>query len=472
MTPRTDADGLQRRLDDALERARTAADVPGASVAVAVGDRTVLATSGVVSTRTQVPVATDALFQIQSITKVLTATLVLQLVDEGLVGLDDPVQRHLPEFRTADPGASTRITVRHLLTHTGGFEGDLWAPTTAGPDALDRFVRDLVPTAAQHSEPGTRFSYCNAGFGTLGRLVEVHRDLDYEHALRRHLTDPLGVEEIAFSANQAVASRTATGHIRPTPEEPLRPTREWALLPPSNPAAGNQLALSARGLLAVGRLFLTRGRAADGTRLLSEASAAAMLEPQLAQRPGLAPPTTLQGLGWYLVAPGVAEHGGGMPGVASVLRVVPEAGVAVAGLTNADAGQALLEDLLGSLHEELVGPLPDQPTPSRTPPTDAHVDGCTGRYATRQSVVTVTREDGRLWLTDEPRHERLAIAEAAGVADRTTRRELRPLEAGLCAVLDDDGRPTGTVSFLDPDAAGRYRFLATHRIAPRTASPT
>ena len=63
----------------------------------------------------------------------------MQLVDEGSIELDTPVQRYLPEFRTANARTSEQISVWHLLTHTGGFEGDLWAATTSGPDALQNF---------------------------------------------------------------------------------------------------------------------------------------------------------------------------------------------------------------------------------------------------------------------------------------------------------------------------------------------
>ncbi len=251
-----DHDDLQARVAADVSRLGVDEDVPGASVFLAWGSHVVEAVHGVVNTRTRIPVTPDAVFQIQSVTKIFTATLVMQLVDEGVLDLDDPVQVHLPEFHTADRAASERITVRHLLTHTGGFEGDLWQPTTSGDDALDRFVRDLVTQAEQFSPPGRRFSYCNAGFGTLGRLVEVLRGTTYENALRRHLAEPLGIDEVAFSADQALAFRAAIGHVRPEPSAPLRPTRHWALMPPSNPAAGNQLAMSARGLGRLGQVFV------------------------------------------------------------------------------------------------------------------------------------------------------------------------------------------------------------------------
>ncbi|MGI3784025.1 MAG: serine hydrolase domain-containing protein, partial [Janthinobacterium lividum] len=95
-------DDLQQHLETDLHRLATELDVPGVSVALASGSQIVEATFGVINTHTNVTVTPDALFQIQSITKIFTATLVMQLVDDGLVELDQPVRAYLPEFHTAD----------------------------------------------------------------------------------------------------------------------------------------------------------------------------------------------------------------------------------------------------------------------------------------------------------------------------------------------------------------------------------
>lgn len=136
---------VRHRLNADLLRLTATHEVPGASVAVLIGGQTTQASTGVVNMRTGVEATPDALFMIQSITKVWTATLVMQLADDGLVELDAPVTTYLPSFRTADERVSGEVTVRHLLTNTGGFEGDIWAPTTSGEDALQRFVEDLPP---------------------------------------------------------------------------------------------------------------------------------------------------------------------------------------------------------------------------------------------------------------------------------------------------------------------------------------
>lgn len=457
---------VRRRLVDDLPRLAAAHAVPGVSVAVLADGQVVEATAGVVNLRTGVEVTPDSLFMIQSITKVWTATLVMQLVDDGLVELDMPVRAYLPGFRTADERAGAQITVRHLLAHTAGFEGDIWAETTAGEDALQRFVEDLVARAPQHSRPGEMFSYCSAGYGVLGRLVEVLRNASYPRALRRHLAGPLGIEELAFCADEALAFRTAIGHASPSRHESPQPLQRWAVMPPSNPAAGNQLAMSARSLIAFAGLHLAEGLAPDGTRLLSTASARAMRQRQVDHPAAMG---GAQGLGWMLSErQGVVEHGGDAIGVAALLRIVPEQGVAVAMLINGGAAGPIVDGLLDPLLSELAGIEPAAPLP---PPGN---DGGTpdprrylGRYGTRPTVCEVTQEDGRLLLTVSDRNEALTLARTAGVAPVPRRYELRPLEGDLFVLVDPSGNTVGLREFVGTDATGRARFLHTGRAVPR-----
>ncbi|MBM6401413.1 serine hydrolase domain-containing protein [Phycicoccus sonneratiae] len=457
------SDGFATDLAATLDELAAKHRVPGVSVAVLRGDEVALATSGVVNTRTGVPVTPDSLFMVQSVTKVVTATLVMQLLDDGLVALDDPVVRHLPRFRTGEPEQSRRITIRHLLTHTGGFEGDLWAPTTAGPDALERFVADLVGEAPQVSPPGERFSYCNAGFGTLGRLVEVLRDETFEQAVRTRIAEPLGIEEIAFWADQALAFRTAIGHVG----DDLRPLRHWAVMPPSNPAAGNQLALSARGLLSFARMHLDDGRAPDGTRLLGAATARMMREPQV-EHPAVLGPHSRQGLGWWLRRGGLVEHGGGSLGVSSMLRTSPRHRVAAVVLTNSESGGRLVRELLEPWFADLPGVEPEPPP--REPAAELAGDAApyVGVFASRQVRAEVTQGDvGRLWLHRSSRGDALVMAASAGTDLPDEHHQLLRVGGDVFRAVGAGG-PGPDVEFLGRDADGRCRFLFLgSRVLPR-----
>src|SRR5690554_3029929 len=175
-------DDVAEFLQTQLARRAAERGVPGAAVAVVVDGEITDHAVGVLSTTTGVEATPESVFQIGSITKVWTATLVMQLVDEGLVRLDEPVTTYLPEFRLADPETTAAITVRHLLSHQAGFEGDVFTDTGRGDDAIATFV-DLLADMPQIFPPGAMFSYNNAGYIVLGLLVERLRGTTWEQAL-------------------------------------------------------------------------------------------------------------------------------------------------------------------------------------------------------------------------------------------------------------------------------------------------
>src|SRR5918993_3067485 len=132
----TGLDAYRPRLAALVRDAVEAHGVPGAAVGVLLGSDTAVATAGVANVTTGVAVSPDTLFQVGSLTKLYTATLVLQAHSAGVLALDEPVRAQLQEFSVADPGATLEITPRHLLTHTSGIAGDHLHDTGANPDAL------------------------------------------------------------------------------------------------------------------------------------------------------------------------------------------------------------------------------------------------------------------------------------------------------------------------------------------------
>lgn len=127
----TDLNGLLPDLIALLDTATRENHVPGASVAVSAGDQVIELATGVLNLNTGVTATPDSLFQIGSITKTLTATLTMQLLDAGLVDLDEPVRTYVPELAVSDPEAAETVTVRQLLSHTSGLPGTC-SPTSAG----------------------------------------------------------------------------------------------------------------------------------------------------------------------------------------------------------------------------------------------------------------------------------------------------------------------------------------------------
>src|SRR5215207_7863719 len=118
--------------------------VPG--VAVGVLDQGVVSAQGfgVTNVDHPLPVTSTTLFQIGSITKTFTGTLIMRLAEQGKLELDAPVRRYLPDFRVVDATASAEATVRHLMTHTSGWEGDLFLDTGNGDDAVAKYVATMA----------------------------------------------------------------------------------------------------------------------------------------------------------------------------------------------------------------------------------------------------------------------------------------------------------------------------------------
>lgn len=368
--------------------------VPGASLAVLRGDEETFETAtGLLNRNTGVEATPDSVFQIGSITKVYTSTLVMQLVDEGRVSLDEPVKTYLPEFNLADRAAANSITVRQLLTHTSGMDGDFFIDTGRGDDCVERYLVACNALPQLHP-PGELFSYCNAGFVVAGRMVEKLRGSTWDAELYLRLTGRIGADDTHTLPEVAILRRAAAGHI-PNPEQPdAEPVTAplWSLPRSSGPAGATPFA-TARDLLKLAKLHIDGGRAPDGSRVLSADSVRAMQERQLEL-----PDASLAGgwgLGWMLFDWGgaaVIGHDGGTVGQASFLRIVPERKLAVALLTNGGRAQDLYRELYGELFGELAG-LAIPPVPERAPDLKLDLARYEGRYERLSMRIDVTATD-------------------------------------------------------------------------------
>ncbi|MGW0086582.1 serine hydrolase [Streptomyces sp. NPDC003393] len=388
----------QRRL---AELARTHR-VPGAVLGILrlgadgsdSGDELVRVGYGVLNRNTGVEVTDDSLFQIGSITKVWTTTVVMQLVDEGLLDLDAPIVDVLPELRLADPNVVKELTMRHLLTHTSGIDGDVFTDTGRGDDCLERYVA-LLEGVAQSHPLGATFSYCNSGFILAGRVIEKLTGKSWDAALRERLFTPLGLNHTVTLPEEALLFRAAVGHL-PSDGEP-EPAPVWAL-PRSAGPAGLVTAATA-DVLAFARLHLTGGLAAGGERVLSQASVDAMADKQadLPDKHGLG---HSWGLGWIRFewdGHQVIGHDGNTIGQSAFLRLLPEQGLAVVLLTNGGSPRDLYQTLYREIFAELAGvamPLPLEPG-GEPPVVDAerHI-GVYERASVRMEILPFAQGQG------------------------------------------------------------------------------
>jgi CubicO group peptidase (beta-lactamase class C family) len=386
----------------------------------------------------------------------------MQLVDEGKLDLDAPVRRYVPEFRLADETAAATITIRQLLSHTGGFEGDIFTDTGRGDDAVRRYL-DTLTEVGQLFGPGERFSYNNAAFCVLGRVVEVLRDKPFGECLREHLFTPLGLTYASPSPYEAILHRAAVGHIQPTPDADPQPAPIWALAP-SNAPAGAMLAMRARDLITFARMHFSGGAADDGTTVLSPESVKAMQERQV-ELPPLGLMGTSWGLGWEIYDwPGgtVIGHDGGTIGQAAMLRLVPDRGVAIALVTNGGNPISVYTELFSHLLRELAGvEMPALPTPPAEPePFDA--TRYVGTDASEVVELTVSQdEDGRVWLEQTPKG---ILAELGGTSER---RELVRLDGDTLVPVQAQMGMHAPHVFVGDDGTGRALYVHNGRATRR-----
>ncbi|MER7860368.1 serine hydrolase [Amycolatopsis japonica] len=432
--------------------------VPGAAIAVLADGEIVEHAAGVLNTSTGVESTKDSVFQIGSITKVWTITLIMQLVDEGLVDLDRPVRDYLPEFRLADEQAAATITVRQLACHTGGFEGDVFADTGTGEDAVAKLI-PLLADVPQLFPPGERFSYSNAGYCVLGRIVEVLRGEYWDDCVRERLIGPLGLTHAGCGAEDAVRHRAAVGHDLPETGGGPVPTKIWSLAR-SNAPAGATLVMCPRDLLTFARMHLNEGKADNGAQVLSPESVRAMRERQIAV-PDLGVMGAYWGLGWAdfgWQGGTVIGHDGGTIGQSAFLRVAPERDVAFALLTNGGAALRAYHEVATKLMHELAGiTVPPLPEPD-TAAVPADLSRYVGEYSSRVVSTVVTEEGGRLWLRRTPKGEFAELDEPSGTV------ELLPWHGEtFVAVVPELPGAYMPHEFVGDDGTGRARFLHTGR---------
>ena len=373
--------------------------MPGAQLGIlriGAPDDLVEAACGVLNIDTGTPATTDSVFQIGSITKVWTATVALQLVDEGTLDLDAPVIDVLPELRLADPEVTKKVTLRHLLTHTSGIDGDVFTDTGRGDDCVERYAA-LLSDAAQNHPLGATWSYCNSGYVLIGRLIEKVTGRTWDAALRERLFTPLGLTHTVTLPEEALLFGAAVGHVQqPDGEQTTAPV--WVLPRSAGPAG--LITSTARDVLAFARLHLTGGTTADGTRVLS-ADAAATMADRHAELPDRYSLGDSWGLGWIRFdwsGHRLIGHDGSTIGQSAFLRLLPEQGIAVTLLTNGGHARDLYLDLYREIFAELADVEVPEPLAPPADPVTSDITPWLGTYE-RASVRMDVLEGPALRVT-------------------------------------------------------------------------
>jgi CubicO group peptidase (beta-lactamase class C family) len=376
--------------------------VPGVAFGILKNGQATVRGLGVTNLDNSQPVTPDTVFPLASISKTVTTTAMMRLVEQGKVDLNEPVTQYLPGFRVQDEGATRGVKIWHLLTHTPGWEGQLTSEDR-GAQTLAHFVDTTMRDLPKLADPGEVWSYNNAGFNVAGRVIEVVSGQSIHNAFRTLVFEPVGLTR-AFTRIEdlvtypfAVAHRGAPGEI--TVARPL--SRSVSV------AAGG-VSMSLNDVLSYAKFHLGDGIGRDGKPVLSRASLEQMRTPRI-RKNGT---DEEMGLGWHLRRVGgvmTAAHGGTL-GHILLLELVPQRNLALAILTNHSNGWRLVQDVERSAltllegmtldpaqaigHRGLNETMPDAPILSKQPDPAPYVG--VYRRPPNTGTNTVRVQDGQL----------------------------------------------------------------------------
>jgi CubicO group peptidase (beta-lactamase class C family) len=448
MTKRINVTQLQNRVSDLLSEYR----IPSAAIGVLHDGEITDFAVGVKNLSTEDPATTDTIYACASMTKAWTALAFMQLIDEGKVGLDEPVQTYLSGFKVADPEVSARVTPRHLLNHTNGIEEDFGDPGE-GDDVYERMVEN-IGSAPQSHPLGYTHSYSAAlGYAILARIMEVIDGKRWDDIMKDRLFDPLGLTSTSSWHEQVDRERTATPYLIRTLEE--GPFVSPMVYLPRSYGPGGNITSTPREILTMAHVFLNGGKAPNGRKIVSAQSIRAMMESRVP-----IPDPYLLGSEWGLGltvyhwhGETVYAHDGGLPGQQSRLRILPNSNLAITMLANGGPRDSFYRKVFNAILTELGAvTIPDLPKPDSTLKLDlSRYEGVYERPGTRFEVEA---EGEKLYLTNvlNPMH-----AQVLGKPERI-KYELLPIEETHFLMPSEDPlEDTQTVAIYDfKNGAAQY----------------
>ena len=397
-----DRDELHALLAGQLYRHR----IPGASLCLRQGSRIVSAAAGFANLAEGVVADDGTIFQIGSITKVMTASLAMMLVEEGKLSLDAPVREVLPDLKIAGGPLSESVTLRMLLSHTSGLDGDFPFESPSGADAVATQTR-AYRNLPRLSPPGLYYSYSNPGYVIAGRMIEVVENRPFNNILADRVLKPIGARRFAFTGDQVLRFRAAVGHHWNEAASRFD-TADPVLMNEGESPAGSILAMSARDLMCFAELHLADGEAPNDVRVLAAGSVGAMQTPH--GRVPLQGDLHLAWAGLELGGERAYAHYGGTICQSSCLIIVPGCDLALTLLTNTYAGAELVMSDLGRALLYAASGL-EAPDGAAAGDTGAGVAAenvtepaltIEGRYAAGSGVLTVTAADAATRFRFEP----------------------------------------------------------------------
>lgn len=458
MTKKRDVTQIQARVSEFLAEY----GIPSAAIGVLHGGEITDFAVGIKNVETAEPATTDTIYQCGSMTKTWTALAFMQFVDERKVSLDEPVRTYLPGFKVADPEVSARVTPRHLLNHTNGIEEDYGYPGE-DDDVYERMVANIAD-APQVQPLGYMHGYSAAlGYAILARIMEVIDGKRWDDIMRDRLFTPLGLTNTSSWREQVDQDRAATGHlIRSLEEGPI--VSPLGYLPRAFGPGGN-ITSTVREVLTMAHVFLNGGRALNETQIISAESLREMMESRVPiPDPYMFGPYWALGFivcDWY--GETVYATDGSTVGQNARLRILPDANLALAMLTNGGPRESFYKKVFNEILTDLGAvTVPDLPKPDLTLKLDlSRYEGVYERPGARYEVEA---EGGKLFLTFVLNPMQ---AQFLGKPERITYKLLPVSETHFLMPSDDPLEDTQTVAIYD-FKNGVAQYLHTNcRVNPR-----
>ena len=328
-------------IDAYVEQERQAARIPGVALGIVQGDRVVHLQGYGEADPSGRAVTPQTRFYIGSAAKSMTAMAIMQLVEQGKLDLDAPVQRYLPWFTLADPAATANITVRHLLTHTSGLPRAIGLDVATNRNdlqdgGLERQVRAWHDAEAA-APAGTTFQYNNANYVILGLLVETLSGQSFESYLQQHIFVPLEMDEVTVGSSPDAAQPVAVGY------------RYWFGVPRAADINYGRVINSAGGVIASAEEMthyliaqLNGGRYHDA-QILAPSGIAELHRPQVPvpadASQGQGDEEVAYGLGWWTKTRSgmpVVAHPGDLPTYHADMQLLPGEQIGIVLLMNAN----------------------------------------------------------------------------------------------------------------------------------------
>ncbi|HEY6923616.1 MAG TPA: amino acid adenylation domain-containing protein [Steroidobacteraceae bacterium] len=421
-----------------LQEYVTKYNTPGVAVAVHRAGTDYVACAGVESLDSGRDVTPDSQFSPGCVAKLYTATVLMQLVQEGKLALDDPVRAHIPGFHVRDPVASEQVTVRHLLNHTSGIDqSGLDGVHFGGLTGIEQYVAALQGSSV-HFTPGTGAYYSDADYIVAARVAELVTGKHWDALMREYVLDPIRAElghcVGEESCARYISSPQSPGQLVPARHLPVDPLNAL------NPADGSNVLLDIRALLAFAKLHFPWAGQEANSRRVRPFDRDVMRESRVSY--DFHPDFNALGLSWLFYRDSSFGHAGNGVGHQCALRMFPAQETAVVLFANRFPATAVLNEILAHVSEEFAT------APAVNDDLLEEMGNFVGTFRCDGGTVRISAAGPRLLM---------ALSDKNGERQALLHRIPR---TRYFAVLSDAVGLWGQVTFIGADPSGKYQYLA------------